>query len=85
MNFQLITHNAYISQRNSGKAGYRYRIIRMAIRGRSCLKGRNRSYFPQLQNDLFSKPNHDVFSVCGKFSMMHIYMLVAVCVQICSL
>jgi len=28
---------------------------------------------------LFSKPNHDVFSVCGKFFMMHIYMLLAVC------
>lgn len=73
-------HTQWISQGNSGKTGYRCRITRMTISDRSCLQGRNMSYFSQLWKDLFSKPNHDVFSLCRKISMIHIYMLVAVCV-----
>lgn len=76
INSQLITHNKHLKVIQGEPVTSRK--TKLSISGRVCLKGRNRSYFPQLWSDLFSRANHEVFSVCGKFSIIHIHMLVAV-------
>lgn len=91
IDFQVITHNKYLQ----GMQGVLVtgRRTKLTVSDRVCLKGRNSSHFPQLWSDLFSKPTHEVSSVCGKFFITYIYFFprsTFVCLllyvyQICSL